>query len=348
MKSKSAKKRWMRFEQLEGRNLLSAVSGLPAAVATNPTVSSNNWSGYVINASKDSVTSVGGSWTVPAVTTTTNQFAFASVKVGIDGYLNNTMEEIGTRSKADLLSGGLVTDYYAWYEMYPGYEFTIGKATSTMGGGRNVSAIVNPADSITASVTCTRTDQFTLTITDTTEQWTYTTKQSLSTADRASAEWIVENSFGALNGQTPLNMLANFGSVTFSGCWATISGITGAVDNGFNNNYAPTPINMVSSSGTILDTTGPLTDTTTSPITSSFTVTYGGSTSASPSAAETSGATQASTASHDHGLRPYGHGSGHSETNVVSQGQGSSQSSFRSALDIRDAVFASFDAHAPV
>ena len=94
--------------------------------------------------------------------------------------------------------------------------------------------------------------------------------------------------------------LANFGNVNFSGCWATITGatgpgatnpgtaetITGPVD-GFNNigyynsdgvyvPYTAVPVDMVPTSTNPGndDTAGPLTDATTSPITSSFTVKY--------------------------------------------------------------------------
>jgi hypothetical protein len=68
--------------------------------------------------------------------------------------------------------------------------------------------------------------------------------------------------------------LANFGTAKFSGAEATINGTTGAIDNA---SWQNTSIDMVSRSGTIIDQTSGLTDTTTPPITSSFSVTYTGS-----------------------------------------------------------------------
>jgi len=330
---------------------------------------SYNWSGYAVNTANDAVTAVGGSWTVPTVTKTGSSTAYASVWVGIDGSTNSTVEQTGTDSIVS--PNGSVTNY-AWYEMYPSGSVEITRATSTSathGRSNFVPATVKPGDSITASVTYIGSSDFTLTITDTTEAWTYSTTQRLQTAELASAEWIVEAPSGS-RGELPL---ANFNTVTFSGCWATITGTTGPgatnpgttetvrgpIDGsaiGYYNSddvfvpYAGAPVDMVPSSTNPGndDTTGPLTDTTTSPIASSFTVTYVGSTSGSSNSAATSGTAQSSLSGYDDAEGGSGYGSGQSETDALSQGLDSAQSSFQSALDVRDAVFASFDAHALV
>ena len=129
-----------------------------------------NWSGYAVNTANDAVTAVGGSWTVPTVTKTGSSTAYASVWVGIDGSTNSTVEQIGTGSI--ITPSGVVTND-AWYEMYPsgGVVITMATSTSTTHGRSNsVSATVKPGDSITASVTYIGSSDFTLTITDTTEE----------------------------------------------------------------------------------------------------------------------------------------------------------------------------------
>src|SRR5207249_3042592 len=65
--------------------------------------------------------------------------------------------------------------------------------------------------------------------------------------------------------------LANFGTVNFSNASATINGTTGAIDNPAWQNAS---INMVSKNGAVEAKTGALTDTATTPATSSFSVQY--------------------------------------------------------------------------
>jgi hypothetical protein len=164
------------------------------------------------------------------------------------------------------VTGAGVTTYYAWYEMYPAAMVEI-------------NATVKPGDAISASVNYTPKNEFTLTITDSNEKWTDQIVKSSSSAQRSSAEWIVE----APSSGNSILPLPSFAPVTFTGATATIPGATGTrivagtgpID-GFAT-YGYDTINMVSSrSGALEDLTGTLADnTTTSPATSSFTVTYG-------------------------------------------------------------------------
>ena len=216
MKSKGWKNKQLRFEKLEERRVLSAIAGLPAAgmqAAAQGGVTSPNWSGYAVPRKAGAVTAVSGSWTVPAITTTGNHYASASIWVGIDGYTNSTVEQTGTFSQ---ISDGTAT-YYAWYEMFPRAGVTITKATDA--NGNSMAAVVQPGDAITASVTYIGSGQFTSTITDstinaatkaTTENWHFSITESNSKAKRASAEWIVEG--------TSI-ILPNFGTVTFTGAF---------------------------------------------------------------------------------------------------------------------------------
>jgi hypothetical protein len=242
------------LEELEGRALLSSVQPLPVWETTY----SSNWSGYAAETSLSSpqsnaVTYVSGSWTVPKVTGTTN--AYSSVWVGIDGYSSNSVEQLGTEQ--DTSRSGATT-YYAWWEMYPNPSVQI----TTMG-------TISSGDSMSASVTYIGNNAFTLQMTDHTTGKVFSTTQTSTTAERSSAEWIVEAPSSFL-GILPL---ANFGTATFTQAQATIQGTTGPIDSG---SWQNTAINMVNNSGTVIASTSTLQDTGTPP-TSSFSVTYTGS-----------------------------------------------------------------------
>jgi hypothetical protein len=196
---------------------------------------STNWSGYAALATTtgkkaQTVTDVKGSWTVPAVSGVGT--TYSAFWIGIDGYSSNTVEQIGTDS--NVINGA--AQYSAWYEIYPKYPVTI---PITISAGDKITAEVSYASRA-----------FTLTITDTTTAKTFTTTQKCPQAALSSAEWIAEAPWSS--GVLPL---ANFGTVTFTGCSATIGGNTASI-SGFPNDA----INMVTSSGATKASTGSLTN----------------------------------------------------------------------------------------
>jgi hypothetical protein len=284
MKTGRSRDKRLRFEALERREVLSAMPGCPgsttlpaaakssssaavakASVKEAPLTSvSSNWSGYAVSAAANSVSDVAGSWVEPTASTTTS--GYSSVWVGIDGYSSSTVEQIGT--EADVANG--TVSYYAWYELYPSNMVTIPSVT------------VKPGDSISASVQYNSAQKdFVLTIDDSTESESYTTTQSAPQAARSSAEWIVEAPSSG-RGVLPL---ANFGTVTFSNAYATISGATGPIDNPGWQTYA---INMESGSrveavtSALTDSAAPAGDTPYAGEVSSFTDTYNAASSPSP------------------------------------------------------------------
>ena len=275
MKTRRSVKSRLFVEELEGRLVPSAYSSLPEgaslplqAVNTVPSLvghslavvaksnapaattasTSSNWSGYAVTTKAGAVTNVSGAWVVPAVTGTGN--TYSSVWVGIDGYNSSTVEQIGTEQ--DISNGKPV--YYAWYEMYPSGSVEIMTIKGDSGDK------IQPNDTIHASVTYNSSGSFTLTITDTPTSgtgFTFTTIQTTqkhASAQRSSAEWIVE---APSSGR--VLPLANFGMVTFSAAMATINGTTGPITGPIDAwpNYS---INMVSRSGTE-DTTSSLNST---------------------------------------------------------------------------------------
>jgi len=165
------------------------------------TGTSTNWSGYGVIGAAGTFTDVAGTWIVPAVTgpTKSKKGQYSSFWVGIDGDNSNTVEQIGTDS--DWLNGQPV--YYAWYEFYPA-------------ASKNIDTVsVHPGDSITASVHWNSGSSYTLTITNTTTNESFTQTGSVSNAQRSSAEWIAE----APSGGSVLP-LADFGTVDFTNCTA--------------------------------------------------------------------------------------------------------------------------------
>ena len=197
-------------------------------IRVGPTTSTN-WSGYAITG--NNVTDAKGSWTVPAIQGScpagskkqpNNQYS--SFWVGIDGYNSNTVEQTGTDS--DCQNGTPV--YYAWYEFYPQPSFTIS------------SLVIHPGDGISAEVKYTS-GSFTVTITDTKTGKSFSISKKVSSAQRTSAEWIAEAPWSG--GVLPL---ANFGTVYFSSCSATVGGVTGAIGS-FGSSVQS--ITMVTSSG---------------------------------------------------------------------------------------------------
>jgi hypothetical protein len=176
------------------------------------TSSSTNWGGYAVTASPKSVTDVKGSWTVPAIQgscPSTNQYS--SFWVGIDGYNDNTVEQIGTDS--DCLNGS--PTYYAWYEFYPHPSITI--SSFSVSPGDNMSAEVNYVNG-----------QFIVTITDVTTHKSFSTSAKVNSAKRSSAEWIAEAP--SSSGVLPLADfgIANFG-LDYTGIgttnYATVGGV---------------------------------------------------------------------------------------------------------------------------
>jgi hypothetical protein len=162
-----------------------------------------NWSGYASYGDSTEFRNVQGSWTQPTATCDKKQSTYASFWVGIDGYNSNTVEQIGT--DADCSRG--VAVHYAWYEMYPAAPVNLPSGDYP----------VNAGDVITAGV-----DQSSgkLTISNSTQEWTYETTQSFAGFDLSSAEWVAEAPSLCSRGGCHIAPLTNFGTVAFTGASA--------------------------------------------------------------------------------------------------------------------------------
>jgi len=189
-----------------------------------------NWAGYVTAPDllvpvKHSVTDVQGSWRVPTVTSSGTLDSSSAIWVGIDGDLDKTVEQIGTEQ--DWSAGTPV--YYAWFEMFPGPAFLI------------MNVPIQPGDEISAEVQFVAKNKFILSITNFTQNTGFSITKKRA-AQRTSAEWIVEAPFFRR-----ILSLADFGSVTFNGCSATMEGAEGPINSISWHNEALTMENPLTS-----------------------------------------------------------------------------------------------------
>jgi hypothetical protein len=185
---------------------------------------STNWSGYA--ATTGTYTTVSASWTQPAGICSRGD-QYSAFWVGLDGYNSSSVEQTG--SAVDCI--GRTARYYAWYEMYPAASVTYPNT-------------VRAGDHFTASVTYIGSNQYTLTISDSTQNWTQSTTKSLSGAPRSSAEVIAEAPCCTASGG--ILPLTDFGTMSFTGSTANGSAI--------GNAGGLTEIIMVDNSGRDKDT----------------------------------------------------------------------------------------------
>ncbi len=197
-------------------------------VGGHTTAESTNWSGYAVTGANDAFSGVSASWTEPTAKCSGNRRRtdqYSSFWVGLDGYSSNSVEQTGT--DADCV--GTSPSYYGWYEMYPAYPV-------------NFSNTVKPGDAMSASVTFSGTETFTLVLTDATQGWKQTVTKNQTGLDRSSAEVITE----APSSSSGVLPLADFGTVNYS--VSTANGTSLGAQN-------PTEIIMVDSSGADKDST---------------------------------------------------------------------------------------------
>lgn len=220
-----------------------------AHATTYSATTSTNWAGYVDTAGTgQSFTSVLGSWQVPTVTSPTSSTTntYSAFWVGLDGYSDGTVEQLGT-SGIGLAGGGAY--YYAWYEMYPQFSIPIGMPVAA-------------GDWMNASVTYEGGAKFRLTMQDTTtgaifsidQTSTYDQGQFASSDLRTSAEWIAESPGIVTSAGGTISSLANFGTVTFTGASATLGGTS----TGTISNFTNSAIQLVSGVGGLGATPSPL------------------------------------------------------------------------------------------
>ncbi len=207
--------------------------GIPTA-PRNPysvitTRNSQNWSGFVLESTSDSVTDVKGTWTIPQIDCSSSPSqSYTAQWVGIDGAGgSSTVEQAGTEYDC---SNGTPT-VFAWYEWYPAR----GRLLRQPG--------INVGDVVTIEVSWDG-RQFTASINDASQGWTFAWTNSTigSIASRSTAEWVVEAPL--VSGS--IASLTNFNKLYFSKSYATMSGATGPMGT-----FSLDEVTMVDTSGSV-------------------------------------------------------------------------------------------------
>ncbi len=202
-----------------------------------------NWSGFADTSSTttaDDFTSVSGNWTIPAVTCPPSPYrtqgAYIANWVGIDGFSDSTVEQLGTG--AQCFEGVLY--YYVWYEMFPAGTVEEGTTACI---NNNVDC-PQPGDQISASVVVTPgtdgNNNYALSLIDHNrpqESFSTTATCAAATCTDSSAEWVIERpAYEPAPGLFQFVPLVYYGrtgfesgSLTADGRSSSIGGFKGAV-----------------------------------------------------------------------------------------------------------------------
>ena len=214
-----------------GHPMVSSGGGSVAGVAGNSAIAraakSTNWSGYAVHAGK--YRNVSATWIEPAAKCPLPKAKqYAAFWVGLDGYNSDSVEQTGTDSDCS----GPTPHYYGWYEMFPAAPVFF-------------KTQVKPGNEMSASVTFSGTDTYTIVLKNLSRRWTHTIVKHETGLARSSAEVITEAP-SSTSGVLPL---ADFGTVTFSS--VRVSGI-------LLRTLKPTAIVMVDGNGAARDSTSPI------------------------------------------------------------------------------------------
>jgi Peptidase A4 family len=193
-------------------------------------VTSTNWSGFAASGSDGAYRSVSASWTEPAVKCATGK-KYSAFWVGLDGFSSQSVEQTGTDSDCS----GKTATYSGWYEMYPADPVYFRTK-------------VRPGDHLSASVTFSGTDTYTLVLKDRTRGWSHTITKNEAGLDRSSAEVITE----APSSAKGVLRLADFGTVDFTAAKANGKAL---------RKLHPTKIVMIDASGQAKDSTSAISRT---------------------------------------------------------------------------------------
>jgi hypothetical protein len=212
-------------------------TGSAATLATSPTVTeigSYNWSGFAdVQSGTTPISSVSARWTIPQVSCLTgryqNQDAFLAQWVGLDGFTDGTVEQLGTATQC--YEG--VEYYYDWYEMFPGGTVEEG---TTQCINNNVDC-PRPGDVVQASVDSTPSganNDYTLALRDFSspqESFSVSATCPATTCVNSSAEWIVERPAFSLPFGFQILPQADYNQTAFTDGTVSAGGATTSIEN---------------------------------------------------------------------------------------------------------------------
>ena len=216
-----------------------------------PGWASSNWSGYAVTAASVPFTSATAAWTVPSVGPTKSP-SYSAAWVGIDGFTNSSLIQTGTEQ--DYYSGG--AHYAAWWTT-SAQGFAEQQITSGC-TGTGPCGVVLPGDRMTASISGTIGGNWTMSLSDATQSWSFTRGPIAYNGPGASAEWIMEaptvggrvapiakySTFafdtGTANGVAPSLLASAGGELIQKGAVASIPSAPDIDADGFNSAFGST------------------------------------------------------------------------------------------------------------
>ncbi len=207
-------------------------------------VTTQNWSGYAVTGTNGTYNSVSSAWVQSALTCASiSKPSYSSYWVGLDGFSNQTVEQIGTEANC---SHGIAT-YGAWYEMYPSNPYEVSVRLSIHAGDHmSASVTYTPAITMTVGhrVITTKPATYVLSLTNVTSGGKFSIPlQPHQTYARSSAEVITEAPYS--NGVLPL---ANYGTVNYAG--SLVNGQPMGSFSSLQNIVMQNPAGMVSTPST--------------------------------------------------------------------------------------------------
>jgi hypothetical protein len=198
--------------------------GYPAPAinsANNPgRINSANWAGYAAARPGTAFRYVQSTFFVPYVDCTSTPNAFSSHWVGLDGLNSHTVEQLGVEAACV----GVIPEYYAWYEMYPGNESSV---FSVKAGNSIIARVFYNAQA----------KMFVLALDDTTTGQHFSRSLACGAAlcSRSSAQVISESPASGSGQALPL---ADYRAASFSGVTVTDSrGHRGTLNSHWWNKY---------------------------------------------------------------------------------------------------------------
>jgi hypothetical protein len=202
-----------------------------------------NWGGYAVTPASHDVTAVTSTFVVPKAGLILP--GFAASWAGIGGYNSSDLIQAGVTENSlptNPISGA---QYGAWYEILPASETPVSNCTG------NAACTVAPGDTVTVNIHQTSPGQWSISIADPTEGWTFNKALAYASSE-SSAEWILEAP--TVIAQT---ILAGVGTAHFgpTSTFTTASGGTQTIAQGNPTSIALSPglINEATPSGLAAD-----------------------------------------------------------------------------------------------
>jgi len=217
--------------------------GYHHSVSGTAALTSENWSGYAATGNSGAFTSVTSTWVQPAVNCAAlPKNAYSAYWVGLDGYSDSTVEQIGT--EADCVRNQPVYD--AWYEMYPSNPYEVSANISVVPNNSYTASVVYTPGTTTTTrkrnrtVVTTTPASYSLSLANNTTGRTYSvTLSPRQTYARSSAEVITEAPYSG--GILPL---ADYGTVNYT--HATVNGSPLGAAPGLEDIIMQNPAGMTS------------------------------------------------------------------------------------------------------